>query len=74
MRHLEQTKSDTDTPEKKNDVSTASLLHTVVFIDCAGLLVSSAIGWLLVISSMSQRIDFTDRLNRKLTGKPLKTL
>ena len=40
MRHLEQTKSDTDTPEKKNDVSTASLLHTVVFIDCAGLLVS----------------------------------
>ena len=40
MRHSEQTKSDTDTPEKKNDVSTAALLHTVVFIDCAGLLVS----------------------------------
>ena len=40
MRHSEQTKSDTDTPEKKNEVSTAALLHRVVFIDCAGLLVS----------------------------------
>ena len=40
MRHSEQTKSDTDTPEKKSDVTTAALLHTVVFIDCAGLLVS----------------------------------
>ena len=40
MSHSEQTKSDTDTPDKKNDVTTAALLHTVVFIDCAGLLVS----------------------------------
>ena len=40
MRHSEQTKGDTDTPEQKNDVTTAALLHTVVFIDCAGLLVS----------------------------------
>ena len=39
MRRSEQTKNDMDTSQKKNNVSTAAIHQTVVFIDCAGLFV-----------------------------------